>query len=119
MRRVLLILLCTALILSLGEIKSDARPQYKSAIDKLKPRTKTEKDLQVKVKTQKCNHCHNKKSKKIRTKYGLKLHNALGGGNKKKYKFDRALWKKAANGKYSPKAINLLRDAVNAAAQNK
>jgi hypothetical protein len=49
----------------------------------------------------------------------MKLHDALGGGDRKKYKFNKILWKKDAQKKYSPKAIKLLRDAIKAAAKKK
>lgn len=119
MRKSLPVLLCTGFLLTLCAVTANARLQYKFAIDKLDAETEAEKSLQMKVKVDKCNHCHDKKDKKIRTAYGMKLHDALGGGDRKKYKFDKKLWKRGAGGKYSPQAIKLLRDAIKAAATKK
>ncbi|MCA9265022.1 MAG: hypothetical protein KDA60_14280 [Planctomycetales bacterium] len=111
--------LSLAFIFTLGLVaatKSEARPQYKAVIDTLETKTDAEKEVQMKVKEEKCVYCHDKKDKKIRNEYGLKLHTALGKGDPEKYEYDKALWKKE-DGKYSDKAIELLRTAINDAAK--
>ena len=119
MRKTLAVLLCTGFLLTICAVTANARLQYKLVINKLDAETEAEKSLQMQVKIEKCNYCHDKKNKKIRTEYGMKLHDALGGGDRKKYKFDKKLWKRGADGKYSPQAIKLLRDAIKAAAKKK
>jgi hypothetical protein len=119
MRKALFVLFGIGILLTLSILSAEARLQYKVVIGKITETTKAEKAVQLKVKANSCKHCHDKKSKKIRAKYGMKLHDALGGGDRKKYKFNKNLWKKDANGKYSPEAIKLLRDAINAAAKKK
>jgi len=119
MRKALLVLFGTGFLLTMCNINTEARLQYKVVVGQLTETTKAENSVQIKVKAESCKYCHDKKSKKIRTEYGMKLHDALGGGDRKNYKFDKLLWKKGADGKYSPKAIKLLRDAINAAAKKK
>ncbi|MBT4863682.1 MAG: hypothetical protein HON53_00990 [Planctomycetaceae bacterium] len=119
MRRALLVLIGTGFLLTICNIMAEARTQYKAVIGQLTETTKAEKAVQMKVKAESCKYCHGKKSKKVRTEYGMKLHDALGGGDRKKYKFDKILWKRNADKTYSPKAIKLLRDAIKAAAKKK
>jgi hypothetical protein len=118
-RRTLFVLFGTGILLTIFTINAESRLQYKVVVGQLTETTKAEKSVQIKVKAESCKYCHDKKSKKIRTEYGMKLHDALGDGVRKNYKFDKLLWKKGANGKYSPQAIKLLRDAINAAAKKK
>lgn len=119
MRKDLLVLFGIGFLLTMCAINAEARLQYKAVIGQLTETTKAEKAVQLKVKAESCKYCHDKKSKKIRTEYGMKLHDALGGGDRKKYKFDKTLWKRDAHKQYSPMAIKLLRDAINAAAKKK
>jgi hypothetical protein len=119
MRRTLLVLLCTGCLWSIAAIKGESRSEYKGVILKVPAESKAEMAVLKQVKAQSCKACHGKKSKKVRTEYGMKLHDALGGGDKKKYKFAKPLWKKDDKENYSPKAVKLLRDAVNAAAKKK
>lgn len=92
----------------------EGRPQYKTTIDTMEAETDAEKALQTEVKANKCNYCHDKadKKKKTRTEYGQKLHDALGGGSKENFKFDKADWKKG-NDAGNKKAIEDLRRAIN------
>lgn len=119
MRKVLLVLFCTGCLGTFAAIKGEARSEYKGVILKLTTESKVEVAVKKLVKAESCKACHSKKSKKVRTEYGMKLHDALGGGDRKKYKFAKPFWTKDAKGNYSPKAIKLLRDAINAAAKKK
>lgn len=117
MRKTLLVLFCTGFLLTIFSIRAEARPQYKAAIGELSAKTKAEIALKKQVKARSCKYCHGPKSKKVRTEYGTKLHDGLGAGDRKKYKYDKTFWKKGADGKFSPKAIQLLRDAIKFAAK--
>lgn len=119
MKRFGLLAICGLFVLGLCANNVFARAQYKTIVDKMDASTDAEKAVQAAVKADKCNHCHVKgKSKKMRTEYGMKLHAALGGGDKEKYKYDKEFWKKGDDGDYSAEAVKMVRDAINAAAKD-
>ena len=72
--------------------------------------------MQQKVKADRCNYCHDKKDRKVVVGYGKPFHAGLGQGDASKYKYEKSIWKQV-NGKYSEKAIQLIRDAIKRAAE--
>ncbi|REJ64452.1 MAG: hypothetical protein DWQ31_21215 [Planctomycetota bacterium] len=101
------------MLLALVVMNAEARPQYKNVVQGLDATTPAETTIQASVVANKCNACHvNKKKKTFRNEYGEALHNALGGGDKDNYTYNKADWKKQG-GAYKPEVIQLLRDAIN------
>jgi hypothetical protein len=110
--------LIAVLALSCLIAPADGRLQYKSIIRDIKDPTDVEKKVQAAIKKTSCKHCHPGAKKSIRSAYGMKIHDGLGGGDQKKYKFDKKFWTKK-DGAYSPEAIKKLRDAIKFASKPK
>ena len=120
MKNMGLLMLGGMFVIGFFNIDAMARTQYKTTIDDLQPNNAAERQVKMKVKSDKCNTCHiPMKPKKIRNEFGMKLHDALGGGDKTKYKFDKNNWKKGPGGNIPAKSLKMLRDAIKKAAEKK
>jgi len=100
-------------------MQAEARTQYRNVIKKMEPATPAEESLQKHVAENKCASCHVPKTKnKQRTTYGQSLHDALGGGSKDDYSFDKKAWKKDKETKQYPSdLVEKLRKAINDATE--
>ena len=97
-----MLVMCLGIVAMFFAKTAQARPEYKKAIDKLSASTDAEKELQAKVKADKCNACHVPEEKKtVRNEYGIKL-------AKKLPKYNKAKWKEDLDGQTAElvKAIN-------------